>query len=249
MSYETHGIFYILVNFAFNLPNYVTTYMHYSGKKKIRLRKICFQGIRTRTLQSIFSKKSIFNAALCRFKYFDWARAEHPNNTCGRVSAALPHILHVTPPWVVPVFTPHTTGPCVRCTVWNLKLIVLKCFSLPFTQFEPCGAVFNMNSKEHLRKNICKDFQPLCLWHSNFPFLYSSVSCCRHCLRCAKRCSLCSAISCWRLLLRCSHWISSRRSRSKGISVENLTRRGIAATCCAAVVCHLYGKLLVIHRL
>ena len=43
----------------------------------IMLRKICFQGIRTRTLQSVrtktllststFSKKSIFNAALCRF--------------------------------------------------------------------------------------------------------------------------------------------------------------------------------------
>ena len=69
MSYDTHDIFYILVNFAFNLPNNVTSYMHYSGKKKIRLRKICFQGIRTRTLQSvrtetllstsIFSKKSI----------------------------------------------------------------------------------------------------------------------------------------------------------------------------------------------
>ena len=34
MSYDTHhGIFYIPVNFAFNLPNYVTSYMHYSGKK------------------------------------------------------------------------------------------------------------------------------------------------------------------------------------------------------------------------
>ena len=89
MSYDTYGIFYIPVNFAFNLPNYVTSYMHYSGKKKkkkkkfvtLRLRKICFQGIQTRTLQSvrtetllstsIFSKKSTFNEALCRFKYFD----------------------------------------------------------------------------------------------------------------------------------------------------------------------------------
>ena len=33
MSYDTHDIFYILVNFAFNLPNNVTSYMHYSGKK------------------------------------------------------------------------------------------------------------------------------------------------------------------------------------------------------------------------
>ena len=58
MSYDTHGIFYILVNFAFNLPNYVTTYMHYSGKKKKRLRKICFQGIRTRTSSLFFRRKA-----------------------------------------------------------------------------------------------------------------------------------------------------------------------------------------------
>ena len=38
MSYDTHGIFYIPANFVFNLPKYVTSYMHYSGKKKIRLR-------------------------------------------------------------------------------------------------------------------------------------------------------------------------------------------------------------------
>ena len=142
-------------------------------------------------------------------------------------------MLHPPPPLprVVPVFTPHNTGPSVRCTVWNLKLIVLKYFSLPFTLFEPCGAVFNMNSKVHLRRNSGKDFQPLCLGYSSLLFLCSSVSCCRRCFRCAKRCSLCSAISCWHLLLRCSGWISSRRSRSRGISVENLTRRGIAATC------------------
>ena len=34
MSYDTHGIFYNPGNFAFNVPNYVTSYMHYSGKKK-----------------------------------------------------------------------------------------------------------------------------------------------------------------------------------------------------------------------
>ena len=34
MSYDTHGIFYIPTNFVFNLPKYVTSYMHYSGKKK-----------------------------------------------------------------------------------------------------------------------------------------------------------------------------------------------------------------------
>ena len=94
MSYDTHSIFYIPANFVFNLPKYVTSYMHYSGKKKIRLR-FASRGfepgpsnlIRTETLlsTSIFSKKSIFTAALCRFKYSDWARAEHPNTLFSRM--------------------------------------------------------------------------------------------------------------------------------------------------------------------
>ena len=42
-----------------------------------------------------------------------------------------------------------------------------------------------------------------------------------------------SAVSCWRLLLRCSRWIWSRRSRSRGVWVENLPGRGFGATCCA----------------
>ena len=37
------------------------------------------------------------------------------------------------------------------------------------------------------------------------------------------------------LLLRCSPWIWSRRSRSRGVSVENLLGRGFGATCCAFV--------------
>ena len=44
------------------------------------------------------------------------------------------------------------------------------------------------------------------------PISSSSVSCYRRCLCCAKRCSFCSAVSCWRLLLRCSRWIWSRHS-------------------------------------
>ena len=31
---DTHRIFYIPVNFAFNLPHYVTSYMHHTGKKE-----------------------------------------------------------------------------------------------------------------------------------------------------------------------------------------------------------------------
>ena len=38
----------------------------------------------------------------------------------------------------------------------SLKLIVLKYFSLPFTLFEPCRAVFIMNSKIHLSKSSSK---------------------------------------------------------------------------------------------
>ena len=50
------------------------------------------------------------------------------------------------------------TGPCDHCTVLNVKLIVLKYFSLPFTLFEPCGAVFMMNSKINLRKNSSNEY-------------------------------------------------------------------------------------------
>ena len=60
--------------------------------------------------------------------------------------------------------------------------------------------------------------------------VHVSFSCLRCCLRCAKRFSLYSAVSCCRLLLRCS-LISSRRSRSGGVSVENLPRQEFTATC------------------
>ena len=41
---------------------------------------------------------------------------------------------------------------------WLLKIIVLKYFSLPFTLFEPCWAVFIMNSKIHLTKNSLNEY-------------------------------------------------------------------------------------------
>ena len=53
---------------------------------------------------------------------------------------------------------PLTTGPCDHCTDNSSKLIVLKYFSLPFTLFEPYGAVFIMNSKIHLRKNSSNEY-------------------------------------------------------------------------------------------
>ena len=53
---------------------------------------------------------------------------------------------------------PLTTGPCDHCADNSSKLIVLKYFSLPFTLFEPYGAVFIMNSKIHLRKNSSNEY-------------------------------------------------------------------------------------------
>ena len=34
IRYDTYGIFYVPLNVAFNLPHYVTSYMHHTGKKK-----------------------------------------------------------------------------------------------------------------------------------------------------------------------------------------------------------------------
>ena len=53
--------------------------------------------------------------------------------------------------------------------------------------------------------------------------------CWRRCLRCVKRFSLCFAVSCCRRLL-CFRWISAF---SRGVSVENIRRRGFPANCCA----------------
>ena len=37
MRYDTYGIFYIPLKFPFNLPHYVTSYIHHSGKKESNL--------------------------------------------------------------------------------------------------------------------------------------------------------------------------------------------------------------------
>ena len=36
MLYDTYHIFYVPVNFPFNLPHYVTSYMHHTGKKETK---------------------------------------------------------------------------------------------------------------------------------------------------------------------------------------------------------------------
>ena len=59
IRYDIYRIFYIPVNFAFNIPHYVTSYMHHIGKKESKKeilkkeKKDCkkFSGIRTRTLR------------------------------------------------------------------------------------------------------------------------------------------------------------------------------------------------------
>ena len=51
---DTLWYIYIPANFAFNLPHYVTTFMHHTEHKKEnpkKLRKICFKGIRSGTLR------------------------------------------------------------------------------------------------------------------------------------------------------------------------------------------------------
>ena len=56
------------------------------------------------------------------------------------------------------IVLPLTSGPRDRYSLCFSKLIILKYLSLPFTLFEPYGAVFIMNSKIHLRKNSSNEY-------------------------------------------------------------------------------------------
>ena len=98
-------------------------------------------------------------------------------------------------------------------------------------------------------------------WFSNLLFRCSSVSWGWRCLRWAKECSRCSAVSCCHLLRCCSRWISSRHSRSSGVSLVNLPRRWFPATswiqgwicCCLSFARDIGGdwptvNIVVIHR-
>ena len=118
----------------------------------------------------------------------------------------------------------------------RLKIIIIRAVirSWNFADFDlyisgESGKLRNLGFRQ------CKDCKTIII--PLIPISFSSVSCCRRCLRCAHRCSFYSAVSCWRLLLRCSRWIWRRRSRSRGVSVKNLPGRGFGATCCACV-CH-----------
>ena len=128
--------------------------------------------------------------------------------------------------------TEHKYGSAVRMKIIILRAVVQ---SWNFADFD-----LYIGGETGKLTNVCFPqgktiIMPL-IFQSPVPlFLCSSVSCCPRCLRCAKWCSLCSAVSYWRLLLRCSRWISSRRSSFRGVSVENLPRRGFGATCCACV--------------
>ena len=73
--------------------------------------------------------------------------------------------MQVAPPGFEPA--PQLPGPCDHCAIRTL-IIILKYFSLPFTLFEPCGAVFIMNSKKQLRKNSLNEYFKAISHYSSF---------------------------------------------------------------------------------
>ena len=63
IRYDTYHIYYIPVNFVFNLPHYVTSYMHLTGKKKSKqevkkkgLEKLTARGFEPGPSESVTSK-------------------------------------------------------------------------------------------------------------------------------------------------------------------------------------------------
>ena len=111
-----------------------------------------------------------------------------------------------------------------QCGAVRLKIYIVRAViqSWNFADFDP-----------HISAGI--GFRQWTIIMPLIPISCSSASSCRRCLqlclRCAKRCSFCSAVSCWRLLLRCSRWIWGWCSSSRGVSAENLPWRGFGATC------------------
>ena len=59
-----------------------------------------------------------------------------------------------------------------------------------------------------------------------------------------ERCSFCSSVCCYRLLLRCSRWISSRCSRSRGFRWKISLGEDVEPL--IVLVCHLHWKLFMI---
>ena len=106
---------------------------------------------------------------------------------------------------------PYGTGPSDYCRDYHGKLMVQKYFSLPFTPFEPCGAVFIMNSKIHLRKNSLNEY-------------FKAIP---HSLRVYSLSGFTTAV----------------------LSVSNLSRQGIPATCRVGHCCVCSPLLFASERL
>ena len=105
-----------------------------------------------------------------------------------------------------------TTRPCDHYTDRDVKFIVLKYFSLPFTLFEPCGAVFMMNSKIHFRKNSSNKYFKAILHYFHVLFtlgLYNG-------------CSMNALIF---------FFVALAEVQVAALSVLNLPRQGFLATC------------------
>ena len=68
VRYDTYGIFYIPVNFAFNLPHYFTSYVHHTGKKESEKEKekkqchdnLAYRGFETGPSEYVRTKNELF---------------------------------------------------------------------------------------------------------------------------------------------------------------------------------------------
>ena len=97
-----------------------------------------------------------------------------------------------------------------RCEIYSLE--VINYFSLPFTLFEPCGAVFMMNSKIHFRKNSSNKYFKAILHYFHVLFtlgLYNG-------------CSMNALIF---------FFVALAEVQVAVLSVLNLPRQGFLATC------------------
>ena len=120
---------------------------------------------------------------------------------------------------------PHTTRPCDACTKQPWNFMVSNCFSPPFTLFEPCGAVFIMNSKILLRK---KELKRVFQSHfALFPYLFT--------LGLYKGCSMNELVF---------FLVALAEVQVAVLSVLNLPRQGFLATCRIGHCCVLQPAVI-----